>query len=87
MTTSSPASSTVDDVAQAAVESPVRVSRSIMIGHVADDNDDDSFDLKNMHTINNPPPRVGGLLRANKKGDYESCINCWRTSCSFGSYR
>lgn len=45
MTTSSPASSIVDDVAQAAaVDSPVRVSRSIMVGNVADDdNDDGSF--------------------------------------------
>ena len=44
MTTSSPASSIVDDVAQAAaVDSPVRVSRSIMVGNVLadDDNDDD----------------------------------------------
>ena len=43
MTTSSPeSSSVVDDVAQAAaVDSPVRVSRSIMVGNVADDNDDD----------------------------------------------
>ena len=42
MTTSSPASPVVDDVAQAA--SPVRVSRSIMVGNVADDDNDDDDD-------------------------------------------